>query len=81
MPIHTHGALTRNDPAELQAPAPDRAMARSTSGFAYSTAAPNTNLNFQTLSVEGNSNPHNNMQPFLVLNYIIALQGVFPPRG
>jgi microcystin-dependent protein len=25
--------------------------------------------------------PHNNQQPYLVLNYIIALEGVFPPRG
>jgi len=28
----------------------------------------------------GGSNPHNNMQPFLCLNFIIALQGVYPPR-
>lgn len=29
----------------------------------------------------GGSQPHNNMQPSLVLNYIIALEGIFPPRG
>lgn len=29
----------------------------------------------------GGSQPHNNMQPYIVLNYIIALQGVFPPRS
>src|SRR4051812_33423229 len=45
MPIHTHVARARNDPAELQAPAPDRVLARSTAGFAYSTAAPNVNMN------------------------------------
>jgi microcystin-dependent protein len=28
----------------------------------------------------GGSQPHENRQPFLVLNYIIALQGIFPPR-
>jgi microcystin-dependent protein len=81
MPMHTHDTQTRDDPAELQAPAPDRAMARSTAGFAYSTAAPNVAMNFQTLTVAGSSFPHNNMQPFLTLNFIIAMQGVFPPRG
>jgi microcystin-dependent protein len=28
-----------------------------------------------------NATPHNNMQPFLTLNFIIALQGIFPARG
>jgi microcystin-dependent protein len=35
---------------------------------------------FQAISVTGGSLPHNNMQPFLTLNFCIALQGVFPPR-
>jgi len=34
-----------------------------------------------TFSNTGGSQPHNNMQPYLVLNYIIALQGVFPSRN
>jgi microcystin-dependent protein len=29
----------------------------------------------------GGSQPHQNMQPYLVLTYVIALQGIFPPRG
>ena len=36
---------------------------------------------FQSLSPAGGSLPHNNMMPYLTLTYIIALQGVFPPRG
>lgn len=32
------------------------------------------------LSNTGSSNPHNNLQPYLVVRYIIALQGVYPPR-
>jgi microcystin-dependent protein len=80
MPLHNHNLLARNDPAELQAPAPDRSMARSTAGFAYNASAPNVNLSPQAASVTGGSQPHNNYMPSLVLNYIIALQGVFPPR-
>lgn len=81
IPAHAHNALARNDPAELQAPAPDRAMARSTAGFAYTLAAPDVTMSPQTLSLSGGSLPHNNLQPLLVMNYIIALQGVFPPRS
>jgi microcystin-dependent protein len=47
----------------------------------YST---NTNslqpMDPQALAIAGGGQPHNNMMPFLGLNYIIALQGVFPPR-
>jgi microcystin-dependent protein len=80
IPVHSHGLLARNDPAELQAPAPNRSMARSTAGFAYNTLAPNVNLAPEATSVTGASLPHNNYMPSLALNYIIALQGVFPPR-
>ncbi|WP_273652703.1 phage tail protein [Cellulomonas fimi] len=33
------------------------------------------------LSVTGGGQPHDNMPPYLVLTFIIALQGIFPPRG
>lgn len=33
------------------------------------------------ISVVGGSLPHNNLMPYLTLNFIIALQGVFPPRS
>jgi microcystin-dependent protein len=35
----------------------------------------------QSLPLTGNSQPHNNMQPYLTLNFCIALQGIFPPRS
>ena len=38
-------------------------------------------LAFQALPIAGSSFPHNNLQPYLTLQYCIALQGVFPPRG
>jgi len=33
------------------------------------------------VSATGGSQPHNNLQPYLVLNYVIALQGIFPSRN
>ncbi len=39
-----------------------------------------TKLNFQALAIAGDSEPHNNMQPFVTFNFAIALQGVYPRR-
>ena len=38
-------------------------------------------MNPLMVGVHGSSLPHNNLMPYLVLNYCIALQGVFPPRS
>jgi microcystin-dependent protein len=35
---------------------------------------------FQSTNIVGSSLPHNNMSPYLTLNFCIALQGVYPPR-
>lgn len=47
----------------------------------YSTAAPNTTMNPQMLSAAGGSQPHENMQPFLVINFCIALEGIYPTQN
>jgi microcystin-dependent protein len=46
----------------------------------YLDGAPTGTVNINSLNVTGGSLPHNNMQPYLTLNFCIALQGVFPPR-
>jgi microcystin-dependent protein len=38
-------------------------------------------MNSAALSFNGGSQPHQNMSPYLVLNFIIALQGIFPSRN
>jgi microcystin-dependent protein len=80
IPLHAHTAQASADPAELQAPAPDRVLARSTPGFLYTTDAPNTQLDPQATTVTGSSFPHNNMPPVLSMNFVIAMQGIFPMR-
>lgn len=49
----------------------------------YYTAAttPQVPMNAFATSIAGSSFPHNNMMPYLTLNFCIALQGVYPPRG
>ena len=47
----------------------------------YQTFANPTTLAPETISNVGGSQPHENRQPFIVLNFIIALQGIFPSRN
>jgi microcystin-dependent protein len=48
--------------------------------YAATSSGTATTLNPNALTPSGGSLPHNNMQPYLTLNFCIALQGVFPPR-
>lgn len=47
----------------------------------WCTSAPNNVMNPQSVTNVGGSQPHNNMMPYLVLNFIIALQGIFPSQN
>lgn len=47
----------------------------------YAASGINTAMSTNSSSVAGSSAPHNNMQPYLVMNFCIALQGVYPPRA
>lgn len=78
LPAHVHGVyatthLTDNvwGPGSLIA---------ATNANAYAPQLNNA-MNPATISNVGGSQPHANMQPYLVLNYIIALQGVFPSQN
>lgn len=82
MPVHAHAlqAFT-GDPADNRVPGPNMSLGVPPSGVAYSDAtAPLVPMNFNELTIAGGSLPHNNMQPYLVVNFILALQGVFPQR-
>lgn len=79
MPAHTHTLRASGEPAEQAAPAPDRALTRST-GLPYRATGTDAVMAPQALSTYGGSLPHNNMAPYLTVGFCIALQGVFPPR-
>ncbi|ROZ62395.1 phage tail protein [Ramlibacter sp. WS9] len=84
IPVHTHTLSTSVRPAETINPA---GVALGTGNNLYAPVnAPSppppapTNAAFQALSPAGGGLPHNNMQPYLTLNFCIALQGIFPQR-
>jgi len=49
--------------------------------YTYGTRGTAVVMSQNSLGLAGGSQQHNNMQPYLVLSFIIALQGVFPPRS
>ena len=83
MPAHLHMVNTVPQPATTSAPSSDVAIARSGGGSAYKQAPVGALTPMAPLatSANGNSQPHNNMMPYLTMNFVIALQGVFPPRS
>lgn len=84
MPAHTHVAQGSDGSASASGANGNvwaKPMVGRTPQPFYSSAAPNVAMSPAALGVAGGSVPHNNMQPYLGVNYIIALQGYFPPRN
>lgn len=82
MPAHNHNLRAHGfDAGDNQTPGPTLIYAKSNNGQAYTDAAANVTMAPLMLGITGGSLPHNNMMPYLTLNYCIAMQGVFPPRG
>lgn len=80
IPSHTHPALASST-GQQQSPANAvLAAATSTQGGIriYNATTPTTPLHPSAISSSGGSQPHDNIQPFLCLNFIISLFGIFP---
>jgi microcystin-dependent protein len=81
MPQHNHGLMAEVTPSQLFAPSSATALGRSVGGAAYQASnAGLVQMNAQAIAPAGGDQPHNNLMPYLTLNFCIALQGVFPPR-
>jgi len=81
MPSHSH-ALRADvlDPAEVNIVSQNASFAQSTGGGLYQSSS-NVTLAAQALTPAGGNQAHENMPPYLTLNFCIALQGIFPPRS
>ena len=80
MPAHTHaancnsGAGTSYDPANA-------VSAGDAGGAREYAAASNVTMAANALAATGGGQSHSNLQPYLAMNFCIALQGVYPPRN
>jgi microcystin-dependent protein len=79
-PVHSHTLLASANPGSSSSPTGNVA-----GGFtdAYSASAPTSAIALNPLSLpsSGGSQPHENLQPYLVLNWVISLFGVFPSQN
>ena len=81
-PAHSHNLQAQAAPADVAVPTgavPARTIGASP--YLAPAGAPLVPMAPGALGPAGGGQPHNNMQPYLTLNYCIALQGVFPPRS
>jgi microcystin-dependent protein len=83
LPTHQHivQATTTQADANSNTPAPARVLAQSNFSLAWGAASDLQTFDPTSISSVGGSQPHNNMMPYLVLNFIIALQGIFPSQN
>jgi microcystin-dependent protein len=78
MPQHNHTLLASNNPPGTQLNPGGNLLANSQGPLPYIQENPDGNLNAQAIQPSGGSQPHENMQPYLGINYIISLFGIFP---
>jgi len=82
IPAHTHMAESMGGRGTVTATSPiGNFLADGVADYAPANSPVNSALNAQAVSVAGGSAPHNNLMPYLTMNWIIALQGVFPSRS
>ncbi len=81
IPSHAHTASAATTPlGTVAVPSSTVGYSRPASGNAYGSTGAVTDMAPSALTTAGGGLPHNNLQPYCVLNCCIALQGIFPPR-
>lgn len=81
LPIHTHTLAASSDLANASVPGNALPAAKPRGGMnRYAAPGSETLMAPSSLAPAGGSQPHPNMQPFTVLTWAIALQGIFPSR-
>jgi microcystin-dependent protein len=80
MPTHNHFIQGSTSPAASLAPE-EKTWGAATTNFPYSQNNPNVAMNPGCIPPTGGSQPHNNMAPYLCINFIVALIGAFPSRN
>lgn len=77
IPAHNHALIANNTAANDNLPNGNALS----DGSIYTSAAPNAQMNVASIGNTGGNQPHNNIQPFTCVNFIIATQGIFPSRN
>lgn len=79
LPVHSHAAMASS--ATASALGPGGSEWATTTAFLYSSSATTlAPMNNTAIGAVGGGQPHENRPPYLVMNFIIALQGIFPSQ-
>ena len=80
IPAHSHAALGTTNPAGATSPSNNSVLGRQGNPAIspYGQDAPQTNMSPSSITPVGGSQPHTNFQPYLCVNFIISLFGIFP---
>ncbi|MEO0339582.1 MAG: tail fiber protein, partial [Bacteroidota bacterium] len=83
LPRHSHNLqLAAGGFGDLDMASPNELLATRTNELAvYSAGTPNVQFSNTVIGNAGGGQAHNNMQPYLGMYYVIALQGVYPSRS
>jgi len=81
IPTHVHTLNGTTGTADAAGPSATGTLATSQGAPLYAAPASLAAMDPGAISSVGGSQPHLNMQPFLVVNFCIALQGIFPSRN
>jgi microcystin-dependent protein len=83
MPAHTHQLNASNQEGNASAPTGSlmSAFPSDATAICYHDGNPNTTMSPQAIGATGGSQPHDNMPPFLCVNFIIALEGIYPSHS
>ena len=82
LPTHTHFLQASSSNGDSAFPSnPNPNVLAALNSPIYNAPSNLVTLNPAAVTSVGGSQPHNNMMPYLVLNFIIALQGIFPSRN
>ncbi|MEI6409102.1 MAG: tail fiber protein [Bacteroidota bacterium] len=79
IPSHTHPMIASGNTANSPNPG-NNFIGISSQVNAFFSDIPVTNMNAASVSSVGGNQPHNNMQPYLCINYIISLFGIYPAQ-
>ena len=81
MPTHTHTLFGTTEVRDGIIPTSQSMYANSAPSEVYGNSGSYVGMHPSAISSVGGSQAHSNMQPFLVLNFCIALQGIFPSQS
>jgi microcystin-dependent protein len=80
IPIHNHAFLVSNNAISPQTNPTDNVLGQAAQAKLYLQDQTNVSLATQVINPVGGSQPHDNLQPYLCITFIISLFGVFPSQ-